>query len=262
MKRRLLLCFILFFIVTMPAFSRDYSLGFYTWYADFVVGDGFSDDNYAFPGFLLGPFFEAELDSNLSASVLILMGSFERDRIGGGGAPAVVPSNGIFNTFHKDIKRYDIDLCLNYDLTKYIRPFAGVKFGYFDFSFKGDDGYHRSIGGALGLGFTIPIFYNFYLLGNGSFLYSMVGEHKFTLPPGPPGGGGELSPTADFSEVGFNSAVSLAYYFVPWSVTLSIGGRLQWVKVKYEEMDASFQDHFENGVYHFQGVTASVIKSF
>ncbi len=288
-KIKSLLCIFLSFFLITTASANDYSVGFYSWYADWKVEDTerFPVDEYASPGIMFGPFLEVGLTDNLSVSALFLMGSFEREKEknsgggapgGSGGGPGPGPGtgpggggstpeefaaiNGIFFTLGKDVKRYDVDLCLNYDLTKYIRPFAGMKLLYFDFPMGDADGYHKSLGGAVGLGLTVPLLFNFYLLGNGSLLYSM-GKHK-TSDPNLSGQsmGNEPKPDANFTEQGFNIALSLSYHVVPWAVTLSIGGRLQAIKVKYKDVGEDFKDIFEDGSYRFQGITASAVKSF
>jgi hypothetical protein len=203
----------------------DVSVGATVWYAswDFKSKSEFQTDTMKLKAELMyGPLAAVKISQDWSVSSVFLYSSS-------------------YETPDDSIKRMDSDTVVNYTFNKYLKFFAGNKF--MRFSFK--TGYHQSDGPGGGLGATMPIIENLYLLGNGS-VYYLFGSHKDD--------GGKKN----MRESGFSAAGALAYYLEPASTTFTAGYRYQFFKTKYISNDT----YNSSDEHTFKGFTASIVYSF
>ncbi len=222
--KRIAIVFLIILAGMSSVSAADVSLGLTTWYAEWIFDDENSDDKTEMdPVFLYGPVAAVKLSESLSLTGLFLYGVFEMEQ--GDGETG-------------DVKRYDADIALNYNITRYVKFFGGVKTMAYTFS----GGHHISTGPAAGVGATIPLFDSVYFLFNISAMYTW-GEHD------------DNDGTTDMNEYGVNTGGSLAYYYSPWAVTAALGGRYQYFKSDSDGTGGDM-DHT------FRGITASIIKSF
>jgi len=215
--------------LAVPSSAVDISAGATTWYSwwDFN-NDNSQNNNDIDPTLLYGPALSVKLTDRYNLTFVFLYGKFDMEEEGG----------------TQEITRMDSDLALNYRLNSYIKLFAGAKYmGYT----QGNDFKHLGAGPGAGISAVIPVGGDFYLLGNASGLY-LWGEEDQT-----DGSGNKV--TDKYNEFGINSSLSIAYYIVPASTTLSIGGRYQYFKTTYE-------DNTDDLTHHFYGITAAATYSF
>jgi hypothetical protein len=229
MKKLIIIISVIFLCFTaIPLFAVDLNLGAATWYAWWEMeGDG--GTNTMDPTFLVGPIISLGFSEQWNLSMVFLYGQFKMESSGEDGDS-------------DDINRIDTDISLNYLINNYIKIFGGIKaMGYYF-----GNGKHHSIGPALGVGLNLPIYGNYYLLGNLSGMYN-YGVHDDS---------NDEDSGSNLVEFGFNSTLSLAYYLESASTTISLGGRYQFFRDKYESEDRSDND------LTFYGVTLSVVYSF
>lgn len=207
-------------------YAAEISAGATTWYAwwDFK-SDGSNNDPEFDPAFLYGPALSAKLNDDFNFTFVFLYGKYDMTDNDGSDSK---------------LSRTDSDLALNYRLNNYFKIFAGGKYmGYnmTDFS-------HTSYGPGAGISFVIPAGGNFFLLGNVSGLYLWGTEES-------------NDDEDDYNEYGANSSISLAYYIVPASTTISLGGRYQIFQTVYGDTS-----EFDDTTHKFYGVTLSATYSF
>jgi hypothetical protein len=216
-------------IIENFAEAADISIGATSWY---TTWDSKTDADYEVnydPDFLYGPVISAGLTPDVSLAFVFLYGQFDMTIEGD---PGVIKLN-----------RYDSDFTLNYKLGNWLKVFAGAKFIGFTWS---DSGEHGALGPGAGFSAVIPVGGNFFLIGNISGLY-LFGKEKSDASG---------NPTSKTREYGGNGSLSLSYYFPSASVTISLGGRCQYIYIDYE--DPEFGDNANT----FYGVTLSAIYSF
>lgn len=207
-----------------PAVSHatDVSIGASTWYTWWkMTSDGGS--GVSGPALCYGPNLSVRLSDNWSLSGVFLYGRFD------------IPGSET-----QKINRFDSDTLLNYSFNRYIKVFGGFK--YLGFTFSG--GHHWGYGGGLGIGLTLPLSSQWFLLGNISGLY-VIGNHKDS------GSGSNY----DFKEPGMNAVLALAYYVESWATTLTLGYRGQFIWDRTE-------GGTNNARHDFNGVTCSAVYSF
>jgi hypothetical protein len=207
--------------------AADLSVGATAWYTAWDYEDDASDSPEYSPSFLYGPVFALSMTERFSLSFVFLYGEFDMDIVS-----ETMP-----------IKRYDSDLALNYRITDYFKLFLGCKYAGFTW---GTDGKHQAIGPGAGISAVIPLGGDLYLLGNASGLY-LWGEEE--------SGDDFNDPDSKYNEFGINSSLSIAYYIVPASTTISIGRRYQYFKTSYEKITDEL-------THHFYGITAAATYSF
>jgi len=218
-----LLCF-----TAIPLFAVDLNLGAATWYSWWEMETDRGTQTID-PTFLVGPVVSLGFSEHWNISMVFLYGQFKMGEDGG----------------NDEINRVDSDISINYAINNYLKIFGGIKaMGYY-----WNNGHHHSLGPALGIGLTIPVYGNFYLLGNISGMYN-YGEHI-----------DEESEYDDrrrsiIREYGYNSTVSLAYYIENASTTVSLGGRYQYFRDDYELEQSDDAD------LRFYGITLSLVYSF
>ncbi len=199
----------------------DVTVGATTWYAQWKMDGSSSVD----PALLYGPMLAIQLTDNFGLTSVFLTGKLEDD------------SGPVYH-------RYDSDTTLNYRLNSYFKIFAGFKYmGYrmeFDNEYTNYDLSVDGIGPAAGISVVLPLGANFFVLANGSAMYLW---NKFSET-------GQSDSTD--KAYGANATASLAYYIAPASVTLSLGGRYQYLK--YTGSSDSKHDIY--------GVTAAATYTF
>ncbi|MCX8123336.1 MAG: hypothetical protein N3F66_04140 [Spirochaetes bacterium] len=154
-------------------------------------------------------------------------------------------------TEEMELRRYDVDLALNYQINRYTKVFAGAKYLAFAYHNKtnGNDGLHHATGPGAGISFTMPVFTNVYVLANLSGLY-ILGNQKEDQQTG--------TKSINFYEIGANGSLQLAYYFPSVAITLAAGYRLQYVETHYLEKEPNNP----NLDHTFKGFTVLLVKSF
>jgi len=212
-------------IVSVSVYASDLGIGVAGWYADWKM-EG-EHTRKMDPVFYIGPSISYQFAQSWSTTLVALFTP----------SPYEMPENN----GSTDIKRYDADLTLNYQLIRYIKFFFGGKYLGFTYS----DGKHHGAGPGGGIGFTIPVIDNFYFLANASALY-LWGSHKDT------------NGTKDFIEYGYNATAQLAYYAASLGLTTSVGYRYQLVKSEYDTDDP----YGKKDEHTFKGFTLLIVKSF
>ncbi len=231
MKLRIPSILTVILLVASSLYASDVGIGISGWYADWKMYNPDRTNQKTStmdPVFYIGPSLSYQFAQAWSTTLVALFTP----------SPYEMPSS---NSETTDIRRYDADLALNYQLMRYIKFFFGGK--YLGFEFK--DGKHRGAGPGGGIGLTIPVINNFYFLGNLSALY-LWGSHK------------DNDGTKDFIEYGYNIAAQLAYYAASTGLTTSIGYRYQFIQSNYDTDDPNN----EKDEHTFKGVTLLIVKSF
>ena len=183
-----------------------------------------SSDPEIDPSLLYGPALSLKVSDDFNLTFVFLYGLFELDQ----------GSDGT-----EEIHRIDSDLAINYRLNNYFKLFAGAKYmGYSMVDFK-----HRSAGPGAGISAVFPLAGSFFILGNISGLYLWGREDN-------------SSDKIDYNEYGGNAGLSLAYYIVPASTTINLGGRYQYFITNHDEST------YKNNTHKFYGITLSAIYSF
>ncbi len=238
MKKIFLLCFLLIIITGRESSAADISIGATGWYAqmDFV-----DDSNMEMePAFLYGPLLNISFLENWGVSFVVLYGK--------------VKSKEEEDGF--ELKRIDSDTLLNYNFNKYFKIFTGCKYMSYAWGGSDDGGIHYSVGPGLGLGVTLPLGGNFYLLGNFSGVY-LWGKHKEDSSSSEEEEGRPDWET-DMVERGFNTKLSFAYYISAASTSINLGFRYQYSKFIYKDSTS----YSEDSAYMFYGITLSAVYSF
>jgi len=255
-------------IIPYKAYAIDMSVGATTWVA---FGDRYDDvkenreresNSYAFaPTFLFGPVMSVKLSDEFNLTFVYLYGKFEYKETFEG-------SIGLAN---QDIKskaeRNDSDIAINYNINNYFRAFAGIKYMSYKIDLSVDlagDTYtnnskHISLGPGFGFSGTLPVGYNFFLLGtvSGFYLFSKGETFKdyqiYTSSLLP------MTIKVGYNEYGFNSTMAIAYYITPASMVISLGGRFQYFIVDYDNYRYFPINSITNKIY---GVTLTATYNF
>lgn len=219
----------------MPLLSQklnaaDLSVGATAWYTAWDYEDDVDSGVKFSPSFLYGPVLSMTMTQDLSLSFVFLYGKFDMD----------TGSNTITNT------RYDSDLICNYRISNYFKIFAGAK--YIGFTWE-EDGKHQALGPGAGISTVFPVGGNFFILGYFSGMY-LRGQED---------GAKGSSYSVKTNEYGGNASLSLAYYIQSASTTISLGGRYQQLKIKYDNNESGMTP---DSMSKFYGVTLSAVYSF
>jgi len=262
-KKNLLikLFIIISIIISHKLYAADITVGATTWYAQ---SEQYYTQNKAayfmsnalvksYSAFLYGPTLSVRFSNDFNLTFVYLLGNFE-----------TVKDDGSFK-YRSKYRRSDSDLALNYRLSDYFKVFLGLKYLSYDiipadtdnstFQIRNIDP-HKSYGAGLGLSATIPIVGNLFVLGTVSGLYLFgkdkvgVTNHNSAANP--------RSVNLDYNEYGVNSTIALAYYIVPASTVISLGGRLQYLVANYKN-NAIFLDSIKFTIY---GVTLTATYTF
>ncbi len=219
---------ILILLVSSSLLASDLGIGISAWYADWKMEIPDGSTRKMDSVFYIGPSVSYQYAQSWSTTLVALLTP----------SPYEMANENDGTT---DVKRYDVDLALNYQIIRYVKVFCGAK--YLGFTFEG--GRHHGAGPGGGIGMTLPVMGNFYFLGNASGLY-LWGNHK------------DNNSNKDFIEYGYNLSAQLAYYLASFGITTSIGYRYQFMKSKYDTNDPSGKED----VHTFKGVTLQIVKSF
>lgn len=190
------------------------TVGAATWYSWW--GSTPADGTTYKPGLFYGPVIGFDLNNKWSVSEIFLTGNFSNEN------PNSIPVSTVF-------RRYDSDTTVSYNFNRWIKFFGGLKYIRFDYNsngskvsvFGGSDLTYSALGPALGAGLTLPISDSLFLLANCSVMYCF-GEQTYN---------GVVEKEKDY---GFNSSVTLAYYFDSIETTVSAGIRYQYLYSVYE----------------------------
>jgi len=236
MGKKFLLCIMALVIIAIvlvapkQSSAMDIGVGGVAWYTQWDSWGGGPSEGVD-PAFMYGGILSMGFLGDWSISTVFLYGRFTFNGNG--------PDN---------LERYDSDTSLNYNIFRYFKIIAGVKYmGYYWEETGNKDGYHYSVGPALGFGITVPLIWNFYIVCNVTGMYTW-GKHL----------GHDQSQTyvTRMSEYGVNSTVGLVYYIEAISTTVTAGFRSQFFRTDYES------EREQDSDFHFWGVFASVVYSF
>ena len=213
--------------------ATDITVGATTWYAWWdMTEEGKTRD--IDPEFLYGPALAVKFNEDFNLTFIYLYGKFDYPHTDG--------------TIDK-IKRTDSDLALNYRLNDYFKLFGGVK--YNTYSMPGMDFW--AAGPGLGLGYTLPLSENIFLLANLSGFYLWGKQEQEEEDSGI-----EYDVKYDVKQYGINSTLAIAYYIASASTTISLGGRYQYMKM---DVDADNDDD-NNSTHKFYGFTLTATYTF
>ena len=244
-------CCLFIFYGSKNAYALDITAGATSWCAlgeQKSAGADYDTVMESDPALLFGPTMSVKLSKNFNLTFVCLYGKFSyKDK------------DDVSPKFKS--KRSDADLALNYRLNNYFKIFAGMKYLSFDMTqveytngsdTSVNDGKHEFLGCGLGLSATYPIAVNLFLLATLSG-FSGWGSEKVDVR-----GLKNFSFDAGINDYGINSNLSIAYYIASASTSISLGGRFQYFKTKYEE-DNFFPVTIKNRIY---GITLSAAYSF
>ncbi|MFW5860783.1 MAG: hypothetical protein ACOCWZ_00915 [Spirochaetota bacterium] len=233
MKKLFIIVSIVFICFTaIPLFAVDLNLGAATWYSWWEMESDGGDQDID-PTILYGPLVSIGLADNWNLSSVFLYGRF------------IMKHDEDTGVKEEKVNRFDSDTSLNYNLSRYFKVFAGLKaMGY-----SYPSGYNRSAGPAFGLGITLPLGSNFFILGNLSGMYN-YGRTKTMSEEG------QETVISNLTAPGVNSTLSLAYYITSASTTVTLGGRYQYFEMHYES------ERLKDVELFFYGFTLSVVYSF
>ncbi len=228
---------ILFIASTL--YAADLGVGISAWYADWKMESKSLGTSNLKPALFVGPTISYQFEDKWSITLIALatLNKYEQK---------ISTNNSI------RYRRYDVDCTLNYQISQYIKFFAGVKYLAFDFNSDNDNGINHGVGPGAGIGFSFPIVSNIYLLGIISGIYGYGLETVENPPPGSP-------ENRNFYSFGINSSLQLAYYLQAVETTITAGYRYQYIQLHYLDYGTDEDNKYDN---HFKGFTASVTKSF
>ena len=215
------------------------SAGASTWYTtwDLPSETGAEID----PFLLYGPLLSVKLSQDFSLSTVFLYSKFEME-------DSSDPDHNM------DITRIDSDTALNYRLNDNLKLITGLKVMWYKMSATipanppaipepiKNEGIHSSLGPALGLSLTIPLYGNFFLMGNLSAMFTWTTDKQ------------DGYDDEHCNEYGFNTGVSVAYFIPKASVTVMLGGRYQ----SFTSTEFDISEPWNT----FYGVTLSAVYSF
>jgi len=212
MKKSLLLTFIITFIgIILPykAYSVEISVGASTC-ESWIERNPKDDPNFTIgPAFLYGPVLSLKINERFDVTAVYLYGKFNDT------------TNG------DKVKIRDSELSFGAGLNDYLKVIAGVKY----MGFLNSDTKYIAYGPELGLSATLPIVYKINLLASVTGFYLGGKEDDGSTKKG-------------YNEYGVNGTLSLSYYIVPASTTISIGRRFQYFKSDYYKDDSWMKNMF------------------
>ncbi|MBN2401198.1 MAG: hypothetical protein JXN64_02250 [Spirochaetes bacterium] len=228
------LSFIVFPFIN-KASALELSAGVLTWFCWWETVKAENDMDLQ-PTLLYGPVLSARLNESWSLAGVFLYGKFPSEDNKGEGGP-------------DGISRFDSDISLNYNINRYLKLFGGGKLMGFSWDEEDDEGVHWSAGPGAGIGSTFPLTDSLYLLLNISGTYSW-GKHDIS------GEESDGKTTININERGFNTNLSVAYYFASANTSVNLGFRYQYLFIDYPDGES------ESESYNFFGPTLSVVYSF
>lgn len=242
LRKTMLTALFLAAVVTLSvgnADAIDVSAGVSTWYTGWRYKDS-TGTNKVDPAFMVGPMISIGFNRTWSWANVLMYGRFKMD------SPSYDELTGEETTEEYTFTRFDIDSTLNYNLNRYVKFFGGLKYSRHGTS---DLMVHTSVGPAVGIGLTVPL--SDYLFAVGTFSgIVMKGKEK-------PNGMSSYRSV----DSGFNSTLSLAYYFDSIATTILAGGRYQYIKSRYED-NASSGGSIPDVTVKYYGIVVSAVHTF
>lgn len=229
--RKVMFCVLILSVLCGIRFDADaasVSVGAASWYSDWSFDQQSQGKKPVDSALMYGPLFSVSFADRWSWSNIFLYGKFT-----------------LHDPYMKmDLARIDVDSTLNYSVTSLFKVFAGAKWmAYSDTGF-----FHRGGGPAAGIGVTLPLSNQLFVLGNVSGVY-IFGNQKNNY--------NESNRNSLYREPGVNTTLALAYAAESVPVSLSLGGRFQYFRSMYESGSG------EDDITHmFYGVTLSAIYTF
>ncbi len=206
----------------------------------------------------------------------------------------VAPS---YKKYTRDVLKWDSDTSISCALHRVVKLYAGFKYQGYRYEESMQDilwvnlppaVFGRKLtdevqgyGGGLGLGLTIPVVENFYIMlsGSGVVLWSVekikINKGKtFLIQTDHDTGVTNFTPlplyiqTGRYFSYGCTASLGLTYYIEKISTTLSLGGRYQLLfnRQRYSKHNPYYNDVATNIIDrqydHFYGITMSVLYTF
>ncbi len=217
------------------------------------------------PAFLYGPVLSIGAGS-WSVSSVFTMGTFHAESRG-----IVIQTAPSIATLPlqttQNVKKYDLDVTLNYRFTEMVKLFWGFKYQRYGWSSRMNTGvFSQNIDNTInaystgfGVSLSFQITGNLYMLGNISVIYLLNTNQFDKLLFGPSLAIPSSENNMDHG-VGGNGTLSLAYFFEPISTTISLGFRYQYIRfLTKRDPSLSFSGNPRD---QFYGVTLSAVYSF
>ncbi len=272
----ILICTALLVFNIIPARAAGMKIGgavWYSWWDSIYVRDHFSgrsdpmtvkSDYKINPAPLYGPALSFDINRKWSINAIFIYGCHFR------------PEGRFYNIFQNSpslplkrnslsagVEKYDLDTTITWAVYSYVKLFLGMKYQGYGIDMSGlavapgsvtkylsGRQVTSSFGPGLGIGVTIPIVGNFFILGNASGVYlrsswnlhsSSIGYGDFVVP-----GFSEhytinyfkAKTSARFNVGGLNTGISLGYVFQKASITISLGGRYQLLKFFLADLES------------------------
>ncbi len=230
------------------------------------------------PAPLYGPILAFDFDNGLSLNIVFTCGSHFKAE---GRSIMIAPLESLKTD--APLYKYDLDTTLTYSVNKFFKVFAGMKVQghnykatYEAFAPNSPVGITKSekrdldfinYGPGLGISVTAPLGKNFFMLANASGLYlrSRYNYHdklfKYLLE-------GSTYPilmnsstlNGDLNAFGVNTGLSFAYIFVDPSITLTLGGRYQFLQHRMVNVSNTQRDI--SNPAPMSNIMNNVIRSF
>jgi hypothetical protein len=268
----------LFFLITgllvllMPlrAGAAGMDIGMSTWYCWWQPS--WNNENEGFkvdPAFYFGPGVSFRLPGKVTMSTSFL---YARVKAESTRRETSIPWSPAMEK--RVIHRYDSDTAISYSFTRFFKLFAGFKYSHYKYEndqtllfplllsmyFGTKEKYrYDNYAPALGIGFTVHLIENFFLLIKASVLYekSSIVRNAYWYASGTPPMFFPFPPEHwSVNKVGANAHLSFAYFIQPINTSISIGFRYQFFKiVKSDSKNEDYTEYYD----HFYGITASVV---
>ncbi|HOT46533.1 MAG TPA: hypothetical protein PLM53_17055 [Spirochaetota bacterium] len=189
----------------------------------------YSEGDFSLPKgtFMYGPSLSITID-RWQISGNFLYGEFEGNLVAYDFLPVFSASGfGYIIPYSKkmDVKKYDCDLLVSYQINSFFKIFFGPKYQGYQYKTttslsvpSTEDIEHHSGGLGVGIGCTLPIAGDFYLMMNFSGVV-LVGMQK----------GSEDEGDRISIAYGGNETIALTYYIRAAHIVISAGGRLQYL---------------------------------
>ncbi len=237
MNKRIIIFIVAYLCTASTVYADDLSIGISSWYADWKMVEDNNTTSNIDPVLYIGPSVAYQFSEKWSTT-LVALATPKKYTWG---------DNGEQNK----LRRYDIDAALNYQLNRYCKIFGGAKYLAFTYDDEANnvEGIHHAAGPGAGIGLTVPVISNVYLLCNISGLF-IYGNENHEDPTG--------KMSMDFYETGINGLLQGAYYIPSVAITLAFGYRYQYMITRYSKTDEGFQ----NLEHTFKGITFLLVKSF
>jgi hypothetical protein len=219
------------------------------------------------PSFLVGPTVSVTLPAGFSVSSVFLWGSWFS-----GDSSSFNANYGYRTRYDFDVRKWDLDVLVNYALNRYLKLFGGIKYQGYRYHYTvansmlsytiSADAIQGGWGPGIGASLTLNLWGPLYLMANASVMYLST-DHRFDA-------WFIQGSHSVYHTVGGNVAASLAWYIEPASVTVSLGFRYQYLHYmlndgrspEYSYSFGSFSPSFNNmNDDHFYGITLAAIYS-